>query len=304
MPELPEVQTTVNGLNRTVKGLQVIDVWTNLKTKDPRQRETIKSPKYFLDFKKRIVGKNIIEAERRAKNILIHISNGETILIHLKMTGHLIYGRYEYNKKDNVWKPTKDERDSLHDPYNRFVRAVFVLNNGKHLAFCDTRKFGKIAIEKTSLIKESKHLSHLGPEPLEKSFTALKLKERLLKKKTGKIKSVLLDQSVVSGVGNIYSDELLWLAGINPKRKISEIKKDEFPKIYKAMVSVLKKGIDFGGDSTSDYRNIDGEHGKFHMSHNAYRKTGQKCNLKGCSGIIKREIIGGRSSHFCSKHQK
>lgn len=304
MPELPEVQTTVSGLNKTVKGLKILDVWTNLKTKDPRQKETIKNPKYFSEFKKRITGKKVIEAERRAKNILIHLSQGETILVHLKMTGHLIYGKYEYDKKENTWKPSKDERKSLHDPYNRFVRAVFILNNKKHLVFCDTRKFGKIAIEKTKEIKNSKHLSHLGPEPLDKSFTALDLKERLLKKKTGKIKSVLLDQSIVAGVGNIYSDELLWIAGINPKRKVSDIKNDEFTKIYKAMILVLKKGIDFGGDSTSDYRNIDGEHGKFHYNHNAYRKTGERCNLKGCNGIIKREIIGGRSSHFCSKHQK
>lgn len=302
MPELPEVENTVRGLKREVIGLKILDFWTDLKTKDRRKKESVANQKYAKFFKKEIKNKKIISVDRRAKNILINLSSGKTILIHMKMTGHLLFGKYIFNKKKNCWAPK--ENGPLNDPYNRFIHAVFMLSNGEHLAFSDSRKFGKITLLETKEAFNTKHLSTLGPEPLNKDFDLKKFKERILKKHNGKIKTVLMNQEVISGIGNIYSDEILWLAGIHPERKILKIKDFEFKKIFKAMKELLQKGISFGGDSMSDYRNIYGLPGKFQAHHNAYQKTGEKCRKIRCSGVIIRKVINNRSTHFCSKHQK
>ena len=113
-----------------------------------------------------------------------------------------------------------------------------------------------------------------------------------------------MDQSIIAGIGNIYSDEILWYASIHPERKISKIKPEEFKKILKYIKEVLNKGIRFGGDSMSDYKNINGLPGKFQLKHQAYQRTGEICRKKNCGGVIIRKIINNRSAHFCSKHQK
>ena len=307
MPELPEVTTTVNGLQRVLPKLVILDVWTDLAKKNQpikQYKDTIKSDAFFKSFKKKIVGEKIINVERRAKNILINISGGYTILIHLKMTGHLLYGKYIFNKKENKWTPDKSEMASLSDSYNRFIHVIFTLSNGKHLAFCDSRKFGKVTIIKTSEIEKSLHLNNIGPEPLEKSFTLPKFKERLLLKPNWKIKTVLMDQTVIAGIGNIYSDEMLWLSNIHPESNPKKIPEALISKLYKSMKEILVKGIDFGGDSMSDYRNIYGQKGNFQSQHNVYQKKGEKCVKKGCRGVIMRKVINGRSAHFCNIHQK
>lgn len=300
MPELPEVETTTRGLKKEIVGYKILDVWTDLNTKDKRKIDTISNRSYFPFFKKEIKNTKIISVERRAKNILINLSGNKTILIHLKMTGHLLYGKYKFIEKENKW--ITDEKGPLNDPYNRFVHVVFTLSNKKFLVFSDARKFGKITILETNT-KNNRHLNNLGPEPLDKQFTINNFKLRINKKPKSKIKTVLMDQSIIVGIGNIYSDEILWHAGINPNRKIKNIKEKEFGLIFKAMKILLNKGIDFGGDSMSDYRNIYGLPGKFQMHHMAYRRIGEKCLKKGCIGIIKRETINGRSAHFCSRHQ-
>ena len=139
---------------------------------------------------------------------------------------------------------------------------------------------------------------------MDKKFTLEKLKECLNKKPNGKIKTILMDQSIIAGIGNIYSDEMLWRAKVNPEQKISKLKDKEIKLMFKAMKEILAKGINFGGDSMSDYRNIHGLPGKFQLHHEAYQRTGEKCRKKGCKGIIKRKVINGRSAHFCSFHQK
>lgn len=304
MPELPEVETTTRGLQKIIKGLLIKDVWTDLATKDKRQGGNVANPKYFKTFRKQISDKKVLSVERRAKNILINISKGKTILIHLKMTGHLLYGKYKFNK--NKWVPM--ERGPLCDPFNRFVHVIFTFSNGKHLAFSDMRKFGKITLLNTKVAHNTKHLNNIGPEPLEKQFTLEKFKECMRPasaKATGgrRIKTVLMDQGVIAGIGNIYSDEILWRASVHPERKVSEVKENELKLIFKAIKETLAKGIAFGGDSMSDYRNIHGLPGKFQLHHEAYRRTGEKCRKKGCGGKIMRKIVNGRSAHFCSKHQ-
>lgn len=313
MPELPEVETTTKGLRNTIVGLTIRNVWTDLNTKDKRQSGAVANPKYFKVFKKEILNKKVLSVERRGKNILINISEGKTILVHLKMTGHLLYGKYKFGifkdgpwgnslKNRPFWVPT--EKGPLYDPYNRFVHVIFTFSNGKNLAFSDARKFGKITLLDTKTAHDTKHLNNIGPEPLLKSFDIKILKECLNKKANGKIKTVLMDQSIIAGIGNIYSDEILWQTRVHPERKVSDIKDKEIKLIFKAIKETLAKGIDFGGDSMSDYRNIHGLPGKFQLHHEAYRRTGEKCRKSGCKGIIKRKIVNGRSAHFCSVHQK
>ena len=316
MPELPEVETTIKGLRKTIFGLVIKDVWTDLSTTDKRQSDTIANPKYFTIFRRGILNKKVLSVERRAKNILINISNNKTILAHLKMTGHLLYGKYKFTsplapllnkerglRRGFVWVPAEN-RSPLRDPRNRFIHAVFSFSNGKHLAFSDLRKFGKITLIKTAELAQSVHLAHLGPEPLDKNFNIEKLKECLSKKPNGRIKTVLMDQSIIAGIGNIYSDEILWHSGVHPERQVKNLKDKEIELMFKTIKEILIKGIDFGGDSMSDYRNIYGLPGRFQLHHKAYRKTGEKCAKPGCQGVIKRKIVGGRSAHFCSAHQK
>ncbi len=322
MPELPEVHTTVQGLSSLLKGIKITDVWTNYKSNFKAYKNSIKNPAFFTQFKKDIVGTTIVDATRRAKNILIHLSNRRTILIHMKMTGHMIIGRYEMSSvtkdKKDPWKPHPSERAALHDPFNRHIRLVFTLegknptaspghvdrkNEKFHLILSDMRRFAKVTILETDKLHQSADLVDIGPEPLDQDFTYTQFASILGAKKSGKIKTVLMDQAVIAGIGNIYSDEMLWRASIHPESLPSKIPSLQLKKLFVAMKTVLEQGIDFGGDSMSDYRNIHGERGKFQAEHKAYRRTGQPCEFRGCKGIIKRKIISSRSGHFCDTHQ-
>ncbi|MBY0328928.1 DNA-formamidopyrimidine glycosylase [Patescibacteria group bacterium] len=303
MPELPEVQTTVNGINSFIKGRTIVDVWTDLAVENPTlpsHKTSTKSKKFFTLFKKSVIGGKIIEAERRAKNIFIHLDNGISIWIHMKMTGHLLYGKYVLISKE--WTPSTEEKnEALRDPFNKYLHTIFTLDNGRHLALSDVRKFAKVTFVKTTELPEI--YKEFGPEPLEDTFTFSVFTKQLQKRPTRPIKEVLLDQKIIAGIGNIYSDEALWLAGIHPLRTVRDITDTEMQLLYKGVISALKKGIDFGGDSTSDYRDITGTRGAFQGKHEAYRRTGQPCRKRGCPGTIERIAFSGRGAHFCDTHQ-
>jgi len=302
MPELPEVQTTVNGLSKYTIGLTISDVWTNYNSPYFKGSNTIKDPVYFKYFKKEILGQKIIKTERRAKNILISLSNAKTILVHMKMTGHLLFGKYKKTADDKeTW--VANEEGLLQDPFNQFLHLVFTFSNNTHLAFSDMRKFAKVTLFETDKRTEVIDLKNLGPEPLENLLFETFVSQ-LSQKPRGKIKTVLMDQSILAGIGNIYSDEILWESSIHPERITRDITQIEMKKMWHATQKILTKGIKLGGDSMSDYRNIHGERGGFQNSHKAYRRTKQPCLKKGCEGIIARKIIGGRSAHFCTAHQK
>lgn len=283
MPELPEVQTTVNGINKTSKGRTIVGVTTTYNSSYYKDKEEIKSPEYFKKFKKLVVGKKILKAERMAKNILIHLSGGYTILAHMKMTGY-----FYYNAPSDA----------------QFIRLVFTLDNDKNLSLSDMRRFAKVTLIETTKLKESSHLSDIGPEPLSKNFKFTIFKSQLMKRSKGRIKQVLMDPSIIAGIGNIYSDEILWRACIHPLSIIEAIPDKNLKLAFKAMKEVLNKGIDFGGDSMSDYRNIEGKKGQFQDHHRAYRKHKSPCSKTGCAGVLKKTRIGGRSAHFCPMHQK
>lgn len=300
MPELPEVETTAKMLNDLVKNQTIVSVWTDYNSPYFYGKKNIKDPKYFAKFKKEVSNHKILKVWRRAKNVLIDISGDKTILIHMKMTGHLLFGKYKF--KNKKWTPV-DSKSPLADSFNRFVHVVFELGSGNHVAFSDMRKFAtvKLISDKVALEKE---FAPFGPEPLDENFSVVDFKKALLKKPHGKIKTVLMDLTVISGIGNIYSDEILWATNIHPERLISKVTDTEFKDLYKWTRKLLSKGIDFGGDSMSDYRNPLGVRGEFQNHHNAYKLKGQKCKKKGCSGTILRKVVAARSAHYCDTHQK
>lgn len=325
MPELPEVQTTVDGLHSRIIGLTIADVWTDYNSAFHAGKDSIKNPKFFVQFKEKVIGATVTSVARRAKNILIHLSTGDIILVHMKMTGHILYGRFIFDEKKDrqkkklekkdAWTPAPDERAAFHDSFNRFVHFVIIFSEkgrtGKEpvVALSDMRKFAKVtlipAYDPAAAEEDiSMHLRGIGPDALDPKLTFDLFKERLYRRPTGKIKSVLMDQSVLAGIGNIYSDEALWRTGLHPEECVQNIPDKLLKKLFVDAKKVLTDGIDFGGDSMSDYRNIDGERGKYQEQHRAYRKTGTSCVKPGCNGVILRKIVNTRSAHFCSVHQR
>lgn len=301
MPELPEVQTTVNGIQALAKGHVITAVWTDMFSPSHIFKNSIKDPVYFKNvFAKVVVGKKILGSKRRGKNILIHLQDNSTILIHMKMTGHVMYGKYEYNRKQNTWVPGAGQK-TLADPFNRFIHVVFTLDNGYHLVMSDMRKFAKVTLV-DDLVK--KELEMIGVEPLDTAFDKKTFIENITRYPNTYIKTALMDQRLVAGIGNIYSDEILHAAKILPTRKVFELSGVELEKIFVHIVPILKAGIDFGGDSMSDYRNIYGEAGRFQGKHTAYRRTGLPCTRKSCKGVIQRQVVNTRSAHFCATCQK
>jgi len=279
MPELPEVETTIRGLNKKVLGRTFVDVWSG----------------WYKFPQKELKGKKILNVWRRAKNIIFDLSEGYSLLIHQKMTGHLLVGKWK--NQNGKWVPA--EKGPLNDPYNRFIHLVLFLDNGQILALSDARKFAKVELWKTNELK--KEFEKLGPEPLEKGFTFAKLKQRLAGKK-GKVKQVIMDQAVIAGVGNIYASEALWEAKIHPEKPVLKLTEQELENLYKAIKKVLELGIKLGGESFSDYRKFDGTKGDFDSERKVYRREGQKC--KRCGTKIKRLVVGQRSAFYCPFCQK
>lgn len=290
MPELPEVQTTVDGLKSKVLKRTFIDAWSDCK-------KLIKKPKRFELFKKEIKGKIIKKVWRRAKNIIFDLSDGYSLLVHQKMTGHLLYGVWQL--KNKKWTPIK--RGPLDDPMNRFLHLIFFLNDGNMMALSDARKFAKVELWRTNELLKSKEFKALGPEPLDKNFTFEKFKN-IFKNKKGRIKQVIMDPNVIAGIGNIYSSEALWQAKIHPEKSVAKLTKKELKSLYQAIKKVLIVGIRLGGESFSDYRKPDGTKGDFDTERKAYKREGQKCSR--CGAKIKRIKFGGRSAFFCPICQK
>ncbi len=304
MPELPEVETTVRGLRKVLINNIILDIWFDAFSDAKIFRNTIKNKKYFNSFKKNVIGAKIISVNRRGKNIFIELNNAYTIVIHMKMTGHLMYGKYIFNEKPKdgwSWSPT-DKKSLLNDRYNRHIHLVFSLSNKHELVFSDSRKFGTVEIFKTKDVEREK-ISKIGREPLDDSFSFTDFKAKIIKSQRA-IKTTLLDQKIIAGIGNIYSDEMLFMSHILPFRKASSLTDFEMKNLFKNMKKVLENSILLGGDSMSDYRNIFGEKGGFQNRHLVYLRNGEKCKTKGCKGLIKKQKINGRSSHFCEICQK
>lgn len=289
MPELPEVETTVRDLQKTILGRKIEDVWSDFKN-------IIKKPKNFEVLKKQLIGRKIERIRRRGKNILFELSGGKTLLLHQKLTGHLLLGKWQM--VNQRWQP--ETKGALGDSMNKFLHLIFYLDDGRMLALSDLRKFAKVELWSSSELENSEEFKSLGPEPLERSFTFEKFKEILPKR--GKIKQVLMDQTIIAGIGNIYSDEILWAAKIHPLKDVSKLAEGELKEIYEAIGKILPKAIKLGGESFSDFRRISGERGYFDKERKVYRREGEKCSR--CDTVIKRIKLAGRSAHFCPDCQR
>ena len=281
MPELPEVETIVSELKRGLAGAVILDAVFSR----PKLIKGISYP----TFRKIIKGKKVQKIERRAKYILVHLSVGKTLILHLGMTGRLLlHPKKEAGKVVNL-KTKKKEPD-------RFIRGVFSLNKNRVLDFSDLRLFGRVYLVNTATLLQKEPIKKLGIDPLSKEFTYSLFAEQL-KKRKGKVKTILMDQTFLAGIGNIYSDEILFEAKIHPLTPIQNLKPLQIKALHSAIKKILKKGVKYRGTSGSDYFDIRGETGNFQKHLRVYRQTGKPCFH--CPGKVERIKIGGRSAHFC-----
>jgi formamidopyrimidine-DNA glycosylase len=289
MPELPEVETIVTGLKKEVLNRTFLDIWTDTP-------KLVKHPD-FKEFKKNIIGRKILNAKRRAKNILICLDNDYVLLVHQKMTGHLIVGNWKEEKGKWAAKSAGPLRD---DSMNTYLHFIFFLDDGRQLALSDVRKFAKIELWKKEELSESKEFSRLGPEPLDPDFTYAKFKA-LFSKKIGVVKQVLMDPNFIAGIGNIYASEILFEAKIHPASRAEHLDEMDLKNLYSAIRKLLKKGVETGGASMSDFRNIYGEKGSFQKAFKVYQQEGRPCPY--CGGKVVRVTIGQRGTFYCPKCQ-
>ena len=283
MPELPEVETVKRGLEEFIINESIKEVYLS--------KFSLRFP-WPKDFVSKIVGKKIISIKRRAKYIIIGLSDNYSIIAHLGMSGS-----YKVLKKGEV----QDYIILKHD------HLIIDLDNFK-IVYNDPRRFGYIDL--TNQDPEThKFLSSLGPEPLSNYFNADNLAETLLNKNKP-IKNTLLDQNIVSGLGNIYVCEALFRSKINPKKNCSKLvtskgkPRKNLILLVQKINEVIKEAIEVGGSTLRDFSNISGKMGYFQSSFNVYNRENEKCLLDNCDGVVKRIIQSGRSTFFCSKCQK
>ncbi len=287
MPELPEVQTIIDDLNRKIKGDTIVGFWSDWK-------KTVRMP---LDkFTRKIKNRKILAARRIGKNIFLDLAGGKTIYIHLKMTGHLLV-----KTQSAKLKAQNFGRDYFSEKVNQYIHHIFYLKSGRTLEFSDLRKFGKIILADTDRIGEIREIRELGVDAMSRDFTLKKLGE-ILNGRNTKIKLLLMDQGKIAGIGNIYVSEILFEAGILPGRPAYKIDSEERKKLYNSIKKVLGKAIRLRGTSDSDYRDTSGAPGKFQEVLKVYRRAGKKCAR--CGTIVQRGKMGQRGTFFCPVCQK
>ena len=286
MPELPEVQTIINDLNKKIKGDTIVGFWSDWK-------KTIKKMS-GKQFEREVIGRRILKARRIGKNIFIDLSGEKTLYIHLKMTGHLLI------------KNQRGKSNFFEDRVNQYIHHIWKLKskNGKKktLEFSDLRKFGKIVLVNTREVENLSEIKALGVDAMDRRFNLKKLEEILERKQKSQIGIVLMDQNLLAGIGNIYRSEILFEAGVDPRRKVSDLKPKEVEGIFKQIKKILRKAIKMRGTSDSDYRDTSGAPGGFQKILRVYRRDGQKC--KKCDTIVERIKMGQRSVFYCPKCQK
>ena len=269
MPELPEVETIVSELESKITGKEL-------------KRFLVKSKKIDRAVNK-LEGKRIISVSRRAKIIRVAFEDGLNALIHLKMTGRLFF--------------TKKRERVVTTPY---VRAVMSFKDGSTLVFEDVRTFGYIKM--VSDKEAARVLAPLGPEPLERSFTLKSLRSILSRFSASRIKPLLLDQTRIAGIGNIYADEILFRARIHPLTRAGSIGEDRAELLHKSIKQILRKAIRLKGSSIESYLTTDGSKGRYDRVRYVYWREGKPCPNR-CGGKVKKIKVGGRGTHFCPECQ-
>jgi formamidopyrimidine-DNA glycosylase len=288
MPELPEVETIRAGLAKLLPGKVVKDVWYDWDKSFPN------APSDVARF---LIGAEVEKVRRRAKVLIIELSGGWALIIHLKMTGQLVFvGK---NQRFGAGHPNQDMVGKLPAKSTR-VRLDFT--DDSQLFFNDQRKFGWMRLLPAIEIPEIDFFKKVGPEPLDDDFTVDKFIDCLMRRKNSNIKSVLLDQTVIAGIGNIYADESLWGAKIHPTSVVSDIPKDKLVLLYNAVRDVLNLSIKKGGSTDKNYVDAEGKKGSYLSFANVFRREGQPCPR--CGTPIDKIRVAGRGTHICPHCQK
>ena len=283
MPELPEVETVLRGLAPVLEGRTIVKAKVN--------RPDLRWP-FPENMAGRISGQKISKLWRRSKYILADLSSGESLLIHLGMSGRILISG------DPLGTFVHD-----HPAAQKHDHVVFDIDNGARVTFNDPRRFGAMDLLSTDGADHHPLLRDIGPEPLSNAFNETYLIERLKGKKSA-IKSVLLDQKIVAGLGNIYVCEALYRAGISPKRLAGKTAEKRLAALVPIIRQVLDEAINAGGSSLRDFRQADGELGYFQHSFNVYGREGLPCVTDGCDHVVQRIVQSGRSSFYCKNCQK
>ncbi len=268
MPELPEVETVARRLRDTTPGLTI------------RSVHVLDSKFDHLIGEGSLVGSKVQDVIRHGKFLALRLEGDRALLLHMMMSGRILVRR----------------ANDLPDPYLRFT---LTLDREIQIRFCDPRRFGTAKVIGRSEYRDFQ--SRLGIEPFSKQFTTTNLVPKL-KSRTVAIKTAMLNQSIVAGVGNIYADEALWRARINPLVPAGKLKRGQVRALVRAVRRVLRDGLKSGGTTFSQYADADGRPGTNQLNLNVFRRTGQPCHR--CSATIERKVIGGRSSHFCPVCQR
>ena len=288
MPELPEVETVRRGLNtliidRVVRTVQVHD-----------------SPKSFpnapADVAAFLQGASITAVRRRAKVLLIDLSTNYSLVIHLKMTGQLVY------RGEQVFGAGHPTDSLIGELPDRSTRVTLEFTDDSQLFFNDQRKFGWMKLLPTVEVPNIDFMKKVGPEPLEAGFTPEAFAERFTRRARTNIKAALLDQTVVAGVGNIYADESLWGAKISPKRLVGDVTPKEFALLYAELRAVMNLAIEKGGSTDKNYVNAEGKRGSYMDFARVFRREGLPCPR--CGAIIEKTKWAGRGTHVCPVCQK
>jgi len=273
MPELPEVETIRQQLFLKIKNKKIKKVEVKL----PRM---INIP--AVQFERRVAGAAVRNIRRRAKLLILDLSNGWSIVIHLKLTGQLIYDGKEGKGRPHI---------------------VYTFSDGHELKYYDFRLFGFAKLIKTREVEKFLEKEKFGPEPLDKNFTLEVFKNLLSKKPRAKIKPLLMDQTFIAGVGNVYAQEACFYARTLPTRLVDRLTDQEIKDLYEGLIKILKNSIGRKGSSVDTYVNVSGERGGYAPFLKVYGRAGEKC-ARGDGGVIKQIKLAGRGTCFCPKCQK
>jgi len=288
MPELPEVETIKLGLAKLLPDLKIRAV----------KHDWPKSfPNAEADVSTFMIGSSVTSVQRRAKVLIINLSTDYSLVVHLKMTGQLVY------LGNSIKFGAGHPNDSLiHKLPDKSTRVEIDFNEGSKLFFNDQRKFGWMRLMPTAEIENLDFFKKVGPEPLSPDFTWQELYNRLQRRKNSSIKAAILDQTVLAGIGNIYADESLWGAKIYPGTLVKNVPKAKIQKLYEEIVYVLSLSIEKGGSTDKNYVNAEGKKGSYLTFARVFRREGQPCPR--CGNIILKTRVAARGTHYCPVCQK
>ncbi|MCA9335087.1 bifunctional DNA-formamidopyrimidine glycosylase/DNA-(apurinic or apyrimidinic site) lyase [Candidatus Saccharibacteria bacterium] len=287
MPELPEVETVRRGLNRLIVGRTIASV----------VHDNDKSfPNAQVDVQHFLLGATVVDVRRRAKVLIIDLSTNYSLVIHLKMTGQLVF-----RSSQDSFGAGHPNDSLIGDLPDTSTRVTFTFTDDSHLYFNDQRKFGWARLMPTQEVPNIDFMQKVGPEPLEADFTVEQFIERFSRRKKTSIKAALLDQSIIAGVGNIYADESLWGAKLHPQRRVGDVSKNEFKKLYTELRAVMNLAIDKGGSTDRNYVDAQGKKGSYMDFARVFRREGEPCPR--CGASISKIRVAGRGTHVCTSCQ-